>query len=72
MVWNARIIIRKIRMGKLKSLKLSMPILSSISVFYERLVANEKKITETKESEAQYYASLRQTTRNILTLTSGY
>lgn len=47
-----RIVIRKIRTGKLKSLKLSMPILSSISVFYERLVANEKKIAETKENEA--------------------
>lgn len=52
MVRNVRIIIRKIRMGKLKSLKFSMPILSSISVFYERLVANEKKIAETKENEA--------------------
>lgn len=33
-------------------MKLSMPILSSISVFYERLVANEKKIAETKENVA--------------------
>jgi hypothetical protein len=48
-----------------------MPIFSSILVFHERLLANERKIAEMKENEA-YYAGLSQTTRNILTSMDGY